>query len=334
MKKTLLVLFLIGFDSFISTISATPIGSPVEMSKEFKTGDQFMGIRLLGTLNLSSVSVNGYAAHGLSGLAWDKDDKLLYAISDKGFLLHLRPSFITEDNNNEYEILNNVDLINSYPLKNNDGKNLKGKKSDSEGLDILNGNNRIKGDAELIISFEVKPRIHRFNPQGEKLGEYKLPKELNKIDDFQYKNAALESVIIHPKLGMLTAPQLALDNAPRHLRSIFDLKGGEWKFKPQHPKDSSLTDLEIANDGTVIILERKYTNIIAPIQSIIRRIDLTKKDQILPTETIALFESTKGWQIDNFEGLAHHKDNKYFMISDDNKNIFQRTLLVYFELLE
>ncbi|MFK8068151.1 MAG: esterase-like activity of phytase family protein [Gammaproteobacteria bacterium] len=326
------IFFLIISIFFIENVLAAPIGQPVEMSKDYKTGDQFMGIRLLGTLNLSSVAVDGYAAHGLSGIAWDEDDQILYALSDKGYLLHLQPAF-KKDQNNRIEILKNVDLITSYPLKNKHGKNLSGQKSDSEGLDILKGNNGIKGDAELIVSFEVKPRIHRYNPQGEKSGKYELPEHFNKIDDYQYKNAALESVIIHPKLGMLTAPQLALDNTPRHLRSIFDLKGSEWKFKPQHADDSSVTDLEISNDGSVLILERKYTNIIAPIQSIIREINLTKKGKILPTKTVALFESTKGWQIDNFEGLAHHKENKYFMISDDNKNIFQRTLLVYFELL-
>lgn len=297
------------------------------MSEEFQTGDQFMGVRLLGTLNLSGIPVKGFSAHGLSGLAWDEDDQILYAVSDKGYLLHLQPSFLGSN-------LTNIDLIDAYPLKNKKGENLTGSRSDAEGLDILNGNNGIKGDAELIISFEVRPRIHRFNPQGEKLGKYKLPEEFDNIDDYPYRNAALESVIIHPILGMLTAPQLALKNDQKNLRSIYDLNGNFWRFKPQHEKDSAITDLEIAEDGSVLILERRYTNIIAPIQSIIRRINLNVKNKIIPTETIALFESTKRWKIDNFEGLAHHKGNKYFMISDDNKNIFQRTLLVYFELVE
>jgi hypothetical protein len=37
--------------------------------------------------------------------------------------------------------------------------------------------------------------------------------------------------------------------------------------------------------------------------------------------------------MDNFEGLAHHEGNRYFMISDDGRNPLQRTILMYFEIL-
>lgn len=312
----------------IMPVLAVEIGSSVEMSREFTTGDQFMGIRLLGTLDLSGLPVKGLAAHELSGLAWDEDDQILYALSDKGYLLHLRPVF---NNTN----LQNVDLIDAYYLKNKKGKKLTGLDADAEGLAILNGNNGIEGDAELIISFEIKPRIHRFTPQGELIRQYKLPEAIDSVEKYDYKNAALESVIIHPELGMLTAPQMPLRKSDKHLRSIHNLKGKTWQFEPQHEDDSSITDLEMTADGSILILERRYSTILAPIQSIIRRIRLDKNDQnntVLPTETVALFDSTNGWKIDNFEGLARHKENKYFMVSDDNNNLFQRTLLVYFEL--
>jgi hypothetical protein len=39
-----------------------------------------------------------------------------------------------------------------------------------------------------------------------------------------------------------------------------------------------------------------------------------------------------GWQIDNFEGLAHHQDNRFFTVSDNNDLFVQRTLPLYFEL--
>ena len=310
------------------TANSAFIGKPMEMSKEYKTGDEFMGIRLLGTLDLSGLPVKGLAAHELSGLAWNEDDQILYAVSDKGYLMHLRPVF-----NNE--TLTNIELLDAYLLKNKKGKNVS--RPDAEGLDIINGDNGIKDDAELIISFELKPRIYRYTPDGKFLGKYKLPKDLSKIKEYDYKNAALESLIIHPTLGILTAPQMPLRKSQHHLRSIHDLNGKSWQFKPQDKDHSSITDLEISPDGSVLVLERRYSNILAPIQSIIRRIKLDKNDMnktILPTETIMLMESTKGWSIDNFEGLSHHKGKKYFMISDDNNNIFQRTLLVYFELLD
>lgn len=324
MKAFALLLLIV---TFVPANAAT-IGKPFEMSRKYKTGDKFMEIRLLGTLDLSGLPIKGLAAHELSGLAWDEDEQILYAVSDKGYLMHLRPIF-------NKATLKNVELLDAYRLKNTKGGKIT--YPDAEGLDIINGDNEKKGDAELLISFEIRPRITRFTPKGEMLEKYKLPKELNKIKDYDYKNAALESLIIHPSLGILTAPQMPLRKSQKHLRSIHDLNGKAWQFKPQNKDHSSITDLEIAPDGSVLILERRYSNILAPIQSIIRRIKLdknTKNNEVIPTETVVLFESTKGWNIDNFEGLAHHKENKYFMISDDNNNIFQRTLLVYFELID
>ncbi len=51
-------------------------------------------------------------------------------------------------------------------------------------------------------------------------------------------------------------------------------------------------------------------------------------------ETVATLDSYQGLHIDNFEGLARHHGNRFFMVSDDNDVFVQRTLLVYFELLD
>ena len=40
----------------------------------------------------------------------------------------------------------------------------------------------------------------------------------------------------------------------------------------------------------------------------------------------------KGWMIDNFEGLTRVAPHRYLMVSDDNDNFFQKTLLIYFEV--
>ena len=45
------------------------------------------------------------------------------------------------------------------------------------------------------------------------------------------------------------------------------------------------------------------------------------------------FNSKRGWKIDNFESVARHEGNRYFVISDDNENPIQKTLLLYFEII-
>ncbi len=54
----------------------------------------------------------------------------------------------------------------------------------------------------------------------------------------------------------------------------------------------------------------------------------------MPVETAVVLDSGKGHQIDNFEGLARHRGNRFFLVSDDNDLFLQRSLLMYFELLD
>jgi hypothetical protein len=59
-----------------------------------------------------------------------------------------------------------------------------------------------------------------------------------------------------------------------------------------------------------------------------------KKGGNCKSEILAQFSSGDGWQVDNFEGLAKVGKNRYVIVSDDNDRFFQRTLLVYFEVLK
>ena len=51
-------------------------------------------------------------------------------------------------------------------------------------------------------------------------------------------------------------------------------------------------------------------------------------------EPIVILDTSQGWSVDNFEGLARHRGMKFFLVSDDNFKGIQRTLLVYLELLD
>jgi len=63
------------------------VGRRVEYSDQVRNGDRFMQIRLLGSLLLSGSP----DLSELSGLTWDEDEEILYAVTDRGLLLHLRP---------------------------------------------------------------------------------------------------------------------------------------------------------------------------------------------------------------------------------------------------
>ncbi|MEE9327995.1 MAG: esterase-like activity of phytase family protein [Cocleimonas sp.] len=295
-----------------------------------------MQIKLLGSIALNQSRINSIPISEFSGLAWDTDEQILYAISDEGRLYHLKLGF---DSNK----LTSMEVVYATPLNDIIGSKLKGKYSDSEGLSIINGNNKIKGDTQLIVSFENKPRVAKYSTKGKLLAKVKIPKKLRKRKSYRHKNKALESVTIHPKYGVITAAEYPLkkNHMKKHTlyaTSYSDTKKSAkkvWHFAASHATNSAVTGLETLPDGNILVLERAYQNPITPIIINLRRVylDNCNKKQHCKVETIANFNGIDGWILDNFEGVTHLRENQYLMVSDDNNNPLQKTILVHFEII-
>ncbi len=276
---------------------------------------------------MKSTRFNNLPVTELSGIAWDNDERLLYAVSDEGFLYHLR---LTINNNH----LENMKVIYATRLKNKAGENLKGKYSDAEGLSLTGGNNGKKGDSELIISFENKPRIARYTTRGKFVKKVHLPKKLRKRKNYRHKNKALESVTQHPIYGTLTAAEFPLSENKIKYQTVYSSTGKKWNFPASVPKKSAITGLETLPNGDLLVLERSWVNAFTPITINLRQLQLNKCDDknFCQTKTIASLSGAEGWYLDNFEGLAHYNNNQYLMVSDDNNNPLQNTVLVLFEI--
>jgi len=293
-----------------------------------RTNMEYMQIQLQGSLALKPSKINSLPVHELSGLAWDEDEKLLYAISDEGLLYHLT---INVDDKK----LNSIKIISATQLKDINGLAIHGKYSDSEGLTILHSKNGKKGDSELIISFENKPRITRYSTKGKILGNVKIPRKLRKRKYYRHKNKALEGVTKHPKYGILTAAEYPLKSHRISDQTIYSASGKEWHFPAAKAKNSSITSLEVLPGGDILILERAYVNPLVPVIINLSRLKLDHCDKKnrCKKETIARFSGADGWLLDNFEGLAHYRGNQYFLVSDNNKNPLQKTIVILFEIL-
>lgn len=310
----------------------TPTGletRSVALSENIKIGDRIGHIRFLGMLQLPNPTVDGMRFSQLSGLAWDNDDGILYAISDKGFLFHLQPVF-------ENGALTGLKLLKAIHLRElGSGKPLKGTRADSEGLDILKGHNGHKGDAELIISFERFPRIVRYRPDGYAIGEYPLPAPLNDARMYQNSNKMLESVCADSKLGILTVPEAPLKGERQGVTHIFNLDGRSWIYPI--PEGNRISALECLGNNRVLVLESNFTGVLGRLEVFLKLATLSPNASLMepvPVETVAALDNGKKYQIDNFEGLARHRGNRFFIISDDNDLFIQRSLLMYFELLD
>lgn len=91
-----------------------------------------------------------------------------------------------------------------------------------------------------------------------------------------------------------------------------------------------MVGLDSDRDGALIALERRYLSPLAPLIISVRRIDLATEPPRV--EELARFSSAEGWPVDNFEGIARHAADRYFLVSDDNASAFQKTLLIYLAL--
>jgi hypothetical protein len=317
-----LLLVLATFDS----AARSGFSAPILFSPEYPDGSRYMNVRMRGSLRL--FALHDGRPHQLSGLAWDADEGVLYALSDDAYVVHLKPYF-TDD------VLTKVDLQDIFSLHNAAGIKLVDRAADSEGLVALRTRNGLRGDTELVISFEVIPHIEHFQPNGVYLSTTPLPRPLAAPASYMGPNRQLEALTVDRIFGLITAPERPLKSAPNGNISLFSMSGMRWNYIPARRQYSALVGLETTADGDLLILERQFVSLLSPITTLLRRTTLTAApDSLLAVKDIVRFDSSAGWAVDNFEGIARHQDDRYFMVSDDNNNALQKTLLIYFEILD
>jgi hypothetical protein len=304
-------------------------GTPISLSDQVDNGGTYAGIRLLGVLRLPRTVINGAKLCGLSGLAWDEDSELLYALSDGGGLFHLKPEF------DDRGFLRGVRLAQAHPLLDEAGIPLREPYNDSEGLAILNGHNGIQDDTKLLVSFDLRPRVILYDTKGRWLGEEKIPALLKDVRNYRDINNALEAASVHSRWGVLVGTELPLRNEPAGRVRIFAGDGRSWLYPLSDAPNSSLVAFEALSEGGLLTLERAFVAPFFPFVISLRRTEplLPGMEGPLKVTDVAVFNSSQGWHLDNFEGLTHYRDRRFFMVSDDNCISFQKTLLVYFALL-
>jgi hypothetical protein len=297
----------------------------------------FPKVHILDSKIVSFDKIDGEKFFGISALVYDPDTKILYMLSDRSRLF----AFSLQVKNNKITLLK---PLWGKRLRDKYGHKFFVKSSDSEGMTLVKQGNR----KFLLISFEQNPRVMAFDLKGRELAkpvqksvrdlQYEmklthLPPILRKNFAYRKRNKMLESVTYTPKQGMITTPEYPLRKTKSGLHGIYNQKG-RLCYIHMHGKDLAITELETLADGNLLALQRGFSlgkDIHITLQLL--KIYLDDIDQgICKTDLLFHASTDEGWALDNFEGLTVVGKNLYLMVSDDNDNFFQKSMLVLFSI--
>jgi hypothetical protein len=281
-------------------------------------GPELAGVGALEYRGGVTLSSGNSRFGGLSGLSVESNGTGFVAITDTG--LWLTGRFVHDADGR----LEGIAETAFEPLRDSGGRALKGKQeADSESLTALAGGG-------FLVSIEGAHRILRYAAPGAPATEF---------------DAALEGLSRARRNGGLEAIEQLADGRVLALTEdhfIADGRLAGWLIDGDHvsqvtyPGDGYFkpTGLTVLDDGRILVLERGYT-VAGGAKGRIMLIDPPRDGEpITVRRELARFQPPI--HVDNFEGLAAHTDDDggvlLYIVSDDNFNPLQRTLLMMFRL--
>jgi hypothetical protein len=287
----------------------------IESKENHRT--EFDGLTLLGAFELRSRHPH---FGGISGMSIGADDTL-YAVSDRGYWLSAR---MRHDSEGAL-----VDLLDWQikPILTPERTPTDGLLTDAEALARA-------PDGSFIIGFEQKHRLWRYLPPPLTFDSPAQPisppaADLGKAP----RNGGLECVAVLPSGDIFTVAE-ELQNKDGSFKGwlIDDQQAVELSYLPSDGFRAS--DCAALPSGDVIVLERRLSIFL----SFSARLKLIRASTIRPHAMLNgenLLRLDPPLRLDNFEAIAVQEDaagTSIYLISDDNFQPFQRTLLLQFRL--
>jgi hypothetical protein len=256
---------------------------------------------------------------GYSGMVLSDDGTNLVAVSDTGHWLQLA---LTHDAEGK---LTGVGAARTEPLLDEAGQPVSGKLwSDAEAVAAVAG-------GSYIVAFERNHRLWRYASvdgiPGGVAEAVSAPSDIATLPE----NSGVEALLTDDS-GTMT---LVAESGAAGVSRGWQLQGSAWReFQIERSDGFEPTDLAHVGDETLALLERRYTELDGPAA----RISLMPA---IPTDgpqgayTLAVLRLPLS--VDNFECIATRPapgGGRYiYLMSDNNQNPQQRTLLLQFQLL-
>ncbi|WP_123195323.1 esterase-like activity of phytase family protein [Pannonibacter phragmitetus] len=208
---------------------------------------------------------------------------------------------------------------------------------DTEGMTLgINGKR-----TELFVSVERVNRIYRFawpltSGKAKALSQVETPEGFRKLRGNKGPEALAGSALSSPLKGGLVAIGERNPDAARNTLPGFIIGGPlAGSFEIERSGEFDATEAEFLPGGDLLLLERRF-NMQDWIGMRLRRF---KGSEIRPGAKLKgeiLLEAGPSHEIDNMEALGIHKDAAgrviLTLMSDNNRSLLQRTLLLRFRL--
>jgi hypothetical protein len=260
---------------------------------------------------------------GFSGIHISTDGATLLAISDRGAWLRLALGYDAAGR------LVAAARAEMGPLVGENGQPLAGAEADAEALAVL-------PDGSMLVAFERRHRILHYPeaapPFSKRPVPFPAPEELEQAPP----NGGLEA-LAHMGRGFLVAIAERMTAGGGTLAAWVG-RGGVWEpFAYARKPGMRVTAAGLLPGGDLLVLEHRYG---AAAGSVVRFVRVAR-NAIAPRRRVEgreLALLAPPLTTENFEGIAirrgEGREALVYVISDDNFNPLQRTLLLMFALKE
>lgn len=286
---------------------------------------QLGSLQYLGGLILAAPDDRSGRFGGYSGIVLDADGGGLWAVSDTGHWLRL------DFRRDEAGLPSEIAGADIQPLRDANGAPI-GRKvlSDAEAL-------RRVSDGRWLIAFERAHRLWFYEAPGSAAtGALEVPPAIAAQPD----NGGIEAIAAFSsgELLLFSEEMAALVGGNRNDSAVWLLRDGRWHDLAWPARgDFKPTDAVALDNGDVILLERYFTPLVGP-KARLSRIAAADIQPGAVLKSTVLAEWARPVSVDNMEALdlrrAADGSIWLYVMSDDNQNLLQRTLLMVFRLAE
>ncbi|OLP62176.1 hypothetical protein BJF93_01295 [Xaviernesmea oryzae] len=261
----------------------------------------------------------------LSSIRFRSDGETFLAVMDSGHFVEGR---IERDDKGR---LSGVSPLKVTPMTDRSGRTDRGKGSmDSEGLAF--------GLGGVLVSFEGVHRVDLYPDPATAPGRLLRTLPILIPRGLLHNNRSLETVVVAPEKSALKGAPLivaedSLDKDGNLPAAILEgpLKG---RFAVRQTDRYAVTDGAFLPGGDLLLLERRF-NMHDGLGMRIRKIAATSLHPGAVVDGETMIEADLSYQIDNMEGLdviTRDGETRLILISDDNRSILQRSLMLEFRL--